>query len=302
MDWNDLRYVAAVAEGGSTLSAAQRLRVSQPTVARRLAALEAAFGLTLFDRLASGYRLTRAAESLLPAIAEMARAADAVSAAAEQQRRHLTGTVRLAAPGVIADLYVAPALTRFRSRYPDVRVEILSADAPVDVERGDTDVAIQVGPRPTQGRLITRRLATDPLTLFCSHGYAAAHGVPETVEALAGHTLLLGTGAFGAAPVFAWLQRAAPDAQLGYPASNASAHVASVRAGAGIGVMPRRLFGDDPDLIACFDAPADTAVETWLVARESLRDDPAARALLDFIGEYRGAPPSAYHHHTEKTG
>jgi DNA-binding transcriptional LysR family regulator len=294
MDWNDLRYVAAVAESGSTIAAAQRLRVSQPTVGRRIAALETALGLKLFDRLASGYRLTRSAEALLPAIAEMEKAAQAVAAAANQQRRRLTGTVRLAAPGVIAELYVALALTRFRARYPDIQVEILASDTPVDVERGEADVAIQVGARPGQGRLIVRRLATDVMTLFCSRSYAATHGVPSSVEALRGHVLLVGTGPFGAAPVFAWLQQVAPDAQIGYPASNASAHVASVRAGAGIGVMPRRLFGEDPELVACFDAPAGMAVETWLVARENLRDDPAVRSLLNFIGDYRGASPSAF--------
>lgn len=217
-----------------------------------------------------------------------------VDAAAEQQRRRLSGVVRLAAPSVIVELYVAPALTRFRARYPELQVEILTADQGVDLERGEAEVAIQVGARPTEGRLIGRRLATDRLTLFCSRRYAEAHGAPGSVGELSGHTLLSGTGTFGAAPSFAWLQSAAAGARFGYAASNASGHVASVRAGAGIGVMPRRLFGDDPDLVACFDLPIEFGVETWLLAPESLRDDPAVRALLDFIGAYRGDPPTAF--------
>jgi len=48
MDWNDLRYFLAVADHGSTLAAGRALRVSQTTVARRIAALEQAIGFPLF--------------------------------------------------------------------------------------------------------------------------------------------------------------------------------------------------------------------------------------------------------------
>ena len=52
--WNDLRYFLAVAERGSPLSAGRAMRVSQTTVARRIAALEQALGLPLFDRRQAG--------------------------------------------------------------------------------------------------------------------------------------------------------------------------------------------------------------------------------------------------------
>jgi DNA-binding transcriptional LysR family regulator len=162
----------------------------------------------------------------------------------------------------------------------------------VDVEGGAADVAIQVGARPTHGQIVARRLARDVLTLFCSRAYAEAHGLPRGPEELEGHTILLGSGLLGDAPVYTWLREAASGAVQGYPASSVSAHIASVRAGAGIGVMPRRLFGDDPELVACFDAPAEHGIETWLVAPERLRDEPAVRALLDFIGGYRGQTPA----------
>ena len=64
-DWNDLKAFLAVAETGSTLSAAQALRVSQTTVARRIAALEAATSLNLFERRQAGYALTPVGEAML---------------------------------------------------------------------------------------------------------------------------------------------------------------------------------------------------------------------------------------------
>ena len=66
-DWNDLKYLLAVARHGSTLAAARKLRVNQATVQRRLIELEARLKLRLVERSPSGYRLTAAGSTVLPA-------------------------------------------------------------------------------------------------------------------------------------------------------------------------------------------------------------------------------------------
>src|ERR1700704_2829516 len=68
MDWNDVRVFLAVAREGSMRAAGRALGLSQPTIARRLAAFEAGFGAQpLFDRLPDGVRLNTAGEQLLAA-------------------------------------------------------------------------------------------------------------------------------------------------------------------------------------------------------------------------------------------
>src|SRR5258705_1079573 len=68
MDWNDVRVFLAVARKGSMRAGGRALGLSQPTIARRLAAFEATFGgPALFDRLPEGLRLTAAREQLVPA-------------------------------------------------------------------------------------------------------------------------------------------------------------------------------------------------------------------------------------------
>jgi DNA-binding transcriptional LysR family regulator len=64
-DWDDLRYFLAAADAGSTLAASRAMRISQTTVARRVAALEKALGLVLFERRQAGYLLTPAGKALL---------------------------------------------------------------------------------------------------------------------------------------------------------------------------------------------------------------------------------------------
>src|SRR3954469_17392666 len=93
-DWDDLRTFLAVAETGSTLAAGKRLRVSQTTAARRVAALERALGLTLFERRPAGYALTPAGEALVEPARGVASAAGAVGEAAASLSRDLSGTVR----------------------------------------------------------------------------------------------------------------------------------------------------------------------------------------------------------------
>jgi len=70
-DWNDIRYVLEVLRTGSTLAASRRLKVSQSTVMRRIAALEEALAIDLFDKRRTGYVATEALCALLPRIEQI---------------------------------------------------------------------------------------------------------------------------------------------------------------------------------------------------------------------------------------
>src|SRR3954469_14312021 len=102
LDWNDLRHFLAVARTGSTLAAGRSLRVSQTTAARRVAALEAELGLTLFERRPVGYRLTPVGEALLEKAEGMEKAAELFADSAAAQSREIKGTVRLTLEEIFA--------------------------------------------------------------------------------------------------------------------------------------------------------------------------------------------------------
>src|SRR5215469_9926155 len=97
MDWDDVRVFLAVAREGSMRAAGRALGLSQPTIARRLAAFEASFdGASLFDRLPEGLRLSTAGEQLVPA----ARTVEDAVLTLERRRAAaspllLSGTVRV---------------------------------------------------------------------------------------------------------------------------------------------------------------------------------------------------------------
>src|SRR5688500_19847059 len=95
LDWNDLRYFLSVADHGSTLAAGRALRVSQTTVARRIAALEDALGLTLFEKRQAGYALTPAGEGLIERARQVETATEGFVEASAALVRDTSGIVRI---------------------------------------------------------------------------------------------------------------------------------------------------------------------------------------------------------------
>lgn len=150
--WDDLKLFLAVAETGSLSSAARRLRVAQPTVSRRLAALEAAVGEPLFARGVDGARPTALGERLLEPARRMAEWAVEVERAAEQPAAP-AGVVRLtAAPGTAYEL-AAPFAAWLRSELPDVTLEVVSTVQYLDLARREADLALR-SQKPSQKDLL----------------------------------------------------------------------------------------------------------------------------------------------------
>ena len=95
--WDDLRIFAAIAATGSLTGAAGQLRLSQPTVGRRLQALEECLGAALLERTPRGMQLTAKGQALLPLVQQMEQAGDAIDRAAPGLADLPLGTVRIAA-------------------------------------------------------------------------------------------------------------------------------------------------------------------------------------------------------------
>lgn len=289
-DWNDLRYFLAVARTGSTLSASRQLKVSQSTAARRIAALEASLGQTLFDKLQSGYRLTTAGEALI-ATAEQAEAAMAdFSAAAQSQSRTLSGTVRLTTAELYAVNVVAPLLREFRAIYPDIRIELLSADEFLDLGRGEADVALRAGSRPTELGLVGRRVAYDPWSVYCSRDYARAHGLPASPADMKHHAIVGGGGDAIWTHYRRWLRTHGLEGAVAIHQNTLSGLLAAVRAGVGMAVLSGFVADRDPDLVRCFPPEPEHISEIWLLTHERLRQVPHVRAVVDFIADNFASP------------
>ena len=164
LDWNDLRYFLAVADGGSTLAAGRALRVSQTTVARRIAALEQAIGLPLFEKRQAGYALTPSGEQLLKRARSVGTAAEAFTEAAAAEKRDTSGTVRITTQEIFMML-LAPMLRELHERHPEIMIELDDSQEFRDLGEGEADIALRSAVGDLGGGVVGRRLGDDHWTL-----------------------------------------------------------------------------------------------------------------------------------------
>ena len=285
LDWNDLRYFLAVAETGSTLAAGRQLKVSQTTAARRVAALEEALGLTLFERRQAGYALTPAGEGLLAQAQAVEAAASTFEDAAAAQSREASGTVRLTMVEIYGITLLPPLLMELHDAYPDIRIELDTTEQARDLAAGEADVALRGGNAPTGGGLVGRRIGADPWTLYCSRSYAARWKRPRTREDLREHPII-GGGGPKIWPLYRiWLERLGHDQAVAMEYGSSSGLLAAIRSGQGVAVLPSFMADRDPELVRVVDPVATDKSELWLLTHERVRYAPRVRAVMDFLGE-----------------
>jgi DNA-binding transcriptional LysR family regulator len=285
-DWNDLKVLLAVAETGTTLAAAKRLRLSQTTVARRVIAMEAALGLDLFEKRPQGYLATEAARALLPAAEAARHAVEKFTAAAASGQRTLSGSVRLATNVTFANHVIEPAIVAFRAQHPDIDVEILAEDRIVDIAAGEADIALRAGAKPVQAELFGRRLAGDSWSVYCSRAYADANGMPASIADLAGHRCIGLAANIPANPLADWVRANFPAKSVVVRRDSIEGVLASIRNGTGICLMSDFIGYGDTGLVKCFSAEIDMDGEVWLLTHEKLRQVPRVKALFDFLSAW----------------
>jgi DNA-binding transcriptional LysR family regulator len=289
-DWNDVRYFLAVARDGSTLTASKALKVSQPTVARRILALEEALGVDLFERRQTGYQITEQGALLLPRFEAVEAAAEDLDAASRVQARKVAGVVRVTTNEVLANLTIAPALPEFRRRYPDLRVELIATDRFMDLSAGEADIAVRGAVSPPQDPdLVIRKLGTHHWGIYGSPAYVADHGLPERPEDLNQHRVIGAESAFGEM-CLTWLAGVAPRAEVQLRCSSLLNVMTNVKWGLGLGFLPFGFFPNE-DLVCCMELPEITA-SIWLITHERLRNVPRVRAFLDFATAFNMAGPA----------
>jgi DNA-binding transcriptional LysR family regulator len=246
LDLRRLRIYAAVAEGGSFTAAASALGLSQPAVSQQMAILEREAGVTLFERVPRGMRLTPAGELLAERTARLLAEADAL----EDELRHLgagTREVRLGAfPTAGADL-VPLAIRAYRERHPDVRLVV----TPVHADEAEAHLRssrISVGlvwdydfsPQPAGPEFERAELLADPLRVIVPAGHPAAGRREVALRDLAEEPWIVRAHRPTNTSAFEHMCRIVGfEPRVAFRTDNYQAIQGLVAAGIGLGVAPR---------------------------------------------------------------
>lgn len=281
-DWNDLRYLLAIARTGTLTSAARELGVEHTTVGRRLAALEGALGKRLFTRGPDGLVATSAAREILPLAEEIAARVDAIDRRISGEDARIEGIVRVTTSEALSG-YLVKQFVALRERHPQLVVEILSGNRAFDLMRGEADLAVRAREVDEPG-LVVRKLATAGWSMYASPAYVARKGAPPSPEDLRGHELVGFDKSMGAVPGALWLDEHGEGAQIVMRGNSIVAALNATILALGIAVLP------------CFIADPESALQRvtprvlggrgiFLVAHPDLTKVAKVRTVMDFVVE-----------------
>ena len=274
LDWDNLRFFLAVMDHGSTKRAAIALQVDQTTCARRIASLEAALGLELFRREAGGYKPTADALALQMAAEDVGRAAGAFAAEAAGRRRTAAQKIKLTSEEFFASTVIVPAVARFTQLNPDIQVEIDISGDVRDLGRGEADIAVRGSLEPTDRILIRRKLADDPMGIYCSQVYADP---PATAADLSRHPLACLTVHVD------FIERAGLGGNIQHVANSFGALRAIIASGSAVGPLSRIVARGFDNLKLCYEVNVPSGI--YLLYPDRLRDSRPVRRLGKIIAE-----------------
>ena len=275
-NWDDLRYFLRAAQTKTLAGAARSMGVEHTTIGRRLSALERALGAPLVLRGPDGLTLTPLGQRIAPLVQEVERAVSAARAAAKSE----CARVRLSVPQALTGLFTQ-ALAQLRLDHAEISLEIISANRPPDLKRGEVDLAVLVRTVIDED-LVRRSLGDVGWSLYATDAYLARHpdrSIRTTCQdTRSSHSPADST----AAPAAKWLAEHAANATV-VSRSNASASlVAAAVAGAGLALLPCFLAEAEPALKR-LTPEVLTKHPVSLVYRREVRLAEPVRVVIRFV-------------------
>lgn len=281
-DWENQRAFLAVLRGGSLSAAARGLGVAQPTVRRRIEALEQSLGAVLFTRSPSGLVPTDVARELATHAEAMAAAAAAFERAASAGPAEIAGTVRITASEMVGAEVLPAMLAALRDQHPRLRFELVLSNYTQDLLRQEADIAVRMV-RPAQAALVMRHVGVVKLGLFAHPDYVAAHGIPRSGGELPHFTIIGPDRTADELRAIGEVFRMDTPRLLSFRADSHLAQLAAIRAGVGIGICQVPLARRDPVLVHILADDFEFDLPTWVVMHEDLARVPRIRATFDHL-------------------
>ena len=257
--------------------AGRQLGINASTVSRRIAALEARIGGQLFVRTRDGLRPTAAAERLRPHAERMETDAVALTHAMHVDAQQTSGVVRVATTESFARILAHHGLLAIRAEHPNITVELLAGNRPVDLARGEADVALRFAALRQQA-LRARCVATMGVALFAAPEYLRVRGFVSSAADLGGHDVLIPAGELAQLPEAKWLSKQ-PGVRAVFRSNCMPALIEAAQGGAGILPLPIGWGTSEPGLEQLFELDRAGKRKIWLVTHEAAAQRPEVRVV-----------------------
>lgn len=277
-DWDDLRYILAVANAKSLAGAARALGVNPTTVLRRVTAFEQRLGLRLFERLATGYVLTAGGEELIAAARHVEDTITALERKLAGQDLRLSGVIRITTTDTLMGSILPEILAEFRDAHAGIQIEVAVSNAMFNLSKRDADVAIRPA-KVAPETLVGRRVAKVAFAVYASRDYVAKRG---KIADLRKERWIAPDDSLAETSVMHWMHSQLPGSDITLRADSLVAMRQAALAGLGLAALPCYLGDTSPGLV-CVHPPVE-AMETalWVLTHADLRHTARIRAFTEF--------------------
>lgn len=287
--WDDIAVFLALFRERTTGRAGAALGCSQPTIVRRIAALEQALGVTLFERTPTGFRPTEAAEKLIESAGRIERAVCEFTTDVSSLTSAGLDVMRLTMLDHF-ERHLVPVLRLFRERWPKIQTELLASDRIYDLARGEADIAIRGRARPSGDEIVVHDLPPSGWTIYAS-AYTAPDERPHSPDEVKNYPLTLIEGTPSTLPIFVWLESLLAGGVTPMRCSNYRAIRSAIASGT-ISALPCTIGDGDPELVRCFPPTEEFDVPIYLLARRAILRRPPGRDLFDSIAAHFNEHPT----------
>ncbi|HEX9446778.1 MAG TPA: LysR family transcriptional regulator [Dongiaceae bacterium] len=275
MEWSDLRIFLAIARTGTLGAAARQLGQTQPTMGRRLRALEQGVGQTLFQRTNDGFVLTDEGAAVLSHAERIEEEAIAFERQLAGQGRQLDGLLRVSSADWFGAHVLTPIFAGFTRTHPQVTIELVTDQRLFSLARREADMVFRIRPFD-EPEIIQRKVMRIDYGLYTAEATAR-----PLVGDGAGCALVTMDSGFADLPDAVWLRRLLPRAHIAFRSNNRDVQAQACRAGAGLAVLPRPLGDNIPGLTRIDLGEAPPGRDVWVGYHRDLRQLARLRALLD---------------------
>ncbi|SAL42913.1 LysR family transcriptional regulator [Caballeronia peredens] len=275
LDWSDVRVFLAIARSGTLGAAARMIGQTQPTMGRRLRALEEALGHVLFQRTSDGFVLTDEGAAVLSYAERMEEEALNFTRVLAGQDAKLTGLLRVSSSDWFGVHVLTPVFARFLAKHPEVSIELVTDSRRYNLARREADLVFRITPFD-EPDVVQRKLMHIDYALYGRRDLA-----PPSMGDGKGQTLISMDSAFERLPDVLWVRRMLPEATVVFGSNNRDAQARMCAQGAGFAVLPCPL-GDADTRLKRFELDeAPPGRDVWLGYHRDLRRVTRLRALLD---------------------
>jgi DNA-binding transcriptional LysR family regulator len=293
LGWDDYLYFYKVASLGNLKAAAEDLGVNYSSVFRRINGLEERLSVRLFERLKSGYKLTKAGEDILDRVQQVDEQMNAIQRLIQGKDVHLSGYLKISTTDTIGYYWLPPYIARFKALYPDIIIDLDIKTRYTNLSKREADIVLPaVNTQPDY--MVGKKLAPIHIRLYGTNTYFERYGRPTSTIDFHKHHFLIPNESLAGLPANKWLRKYVHDENIVACCDKLTGLYQLARQGLGLTILPHYIGDSDSSMVELMDLPPECSHHVWILTHPDVRFTARIKAFMQFMyreteGEYNQA-------------